>query len=205
MASGLPDALSEPADTTPLDPDEADGLRLSYIATRAELNASEGDNVAAGLRWAARQRLTVEQILDDLFLRELHRRMFSVVWRWAGQYRKTEKNIGVDPTTIAVAIRDLVADARIWVAAVGPPPAWSPDETVLRFHHRLVWIHPFPNGNGRHSRAAADMLLASLGIQPFTWGRTNLADANEVRGRYIAALRAADAGDYTLLLAFARS
>lgn len=89
--------------------------------------------------------------------------------------------------------------------AVGSPPAWSPDDVAIRFHHRLVWIHPFSNGNGRHSRAATDLLLATLTVQPFTWGRTNLSEANEVRDRYIASLRAADRGDFTLLLAFARS
>jgi Fic-DOC domain mobile mystery protein B len=139
-----------------------------------------------------------------LFLRELHRQMFSSVWRWAGRYRKTEKNIGVDPTAIAVAVRDLVGDALVWVTAVDSPSAWSPDEIAVRFHHRLVWIHPFPNGNGRHSRASADLLLTTLAVQPFTWGRSNLSEPNEVRDRYLASLRAADGGDFTPLLAFAR-
>jgi Fic-DOC domain mobile mystery protein B len=197
--------LSEPADVTPLDPDEAEGLRLSYVATRAELNAAEAENIAAGLRWAARQRLNPHQLLDDLFLRELHRQMFSSVWRWAGRYRKTEKNIGVEPTAIAVAVRDLVGDALVWVTAVDSPSAWSSDEIAVRFHHRLVSIHPFPNGNGRHSRASADLLLTTLAVEPFTWGRSNLSEPNEVRDRYLASLRAADGGDFTPLLAFARS
>ena len=158
------------------------------------------------MRWAASQKFTAGGLLDDQILRELHRRMFADVWRWAGKYRLTEKNIGIDPTAIAVAVRELVADARVWLRSIGPPPAAGPpDEIAVRFHHQLVIIHPFPNGNGRHSRAATDLLLAALDGEPLTWGRRNLTEPNEVRARYIDALRAADTGDYRLLLAFVRS
>jgi Fic-DOC domain mobile mystery protein B len=196
--------MSEPGDVTPLDPDEAEELRLSYIATRAELNVAEATNIAEGLRWAARRQPRTEEILADRFLRELHRRMFCDVWTWAGRYRITEKNIGVDPARISVEVHNLVEDAAFWVAAVNTG-GWSLDEIGARFHQRLVCIHPFPNGNGRHSRAATDLLLAALATEPFTWGRSDLCRPGEVRERYIAALRAADAEDFSLLLAFARS
>lgn len=197
--------MNEPGDVTPLDPDEAEGLRLSYIATRAELNFAGAANIAKGLRWAARRRPSPPELLDDGFLRELHRRMFSDVWRWAGRYRRTEKNIGVDPTSIAVEVRKLVDDALVWVAAVATPGGWDVDEVAVRFHHRLVYIHPFPNGNGRHARAAADLLLDGLAGEAFTWGRSNLSEPGDVRDRYITALRAADRGDFNSLLSFARS
>jgi Fic-DOC domain mobile mystery protein B len=196
--------LTEPPAATPIDPDEAAGLRLRWVATRGELDAVEAENITAGLRWAARRRLRVADVLNDEFLRELHRRMFGDVWRWAGQYRKTEKNIGVEPYQIALRVRDLVADALVWTADPDPG-AWPRDEVCVRFHHRLVWIHPFPNGNGRHGRAAADLLLGALGGPPFTWGRASLDHPGEVRSTYIAALRAADAHDYGPLLAFVRS
>jgi Fic-DOC domain mobile mystery protein B len=197
--------VSEPEDVTPLDPDEAEGLRVSYIATRAELNVAEAANIAKGLRWAARRRPSPSELLDDGFLRELHRRMFSDVWSWAGRYRSTEKNIGVDPTSIAVEVRKLVADVLVWVATVTAPGAWNVNEIAVRFHHRLVCIHPFANGNGRHGRAAADLLLVGLGGEAFTWGRSNLSETGDVRDRYITALRAADSGDFSSLLTFARS
>lgn len=193
-----------PPGATPIDSDEAAGLRLRWVATRGELDAVEAENITAGLRWASRRRPRAGQILDDVFLRELHRRMFGDVWRWAGQYRSAEKNIGVDPYQIAIKVRDLVADVAMWVGDQSAA-AWPPDEVCVRFHHRLVWIHPFPNGNGRHSRAAADLLLSALGGTPFTWGRTNLNHEGEVRARYIEALRAADADDYGALLLFVRS
>lgn len=195
---------TEPPGATPLDPDEAVGLRLSWIATRGELNAAEAENVSAGLVWASRRRPDVAEVLDDGFLRELHRRMFGDVWRWAGRYRNTEKNIGVEPWQIASKVRDLVADAALW-GAKGSSAAWTREEVCVRFHHCLVWVHPFPNGNGRHSRAAADLLLEASGGAAFSWGRADLDNPGEVRTRYIASLRAADAGDYEPLLVFVRS
>jgi Fic-DOC domain mobile mystery protein B len=141
-------------------------------------------------------------LLDEGFLRELHRRMFGEVWRWAGKYRETPRNIGVDANRIRTDIAQAIDDARFWVAN----GTYEPDEIAVRYSHRLVAIHPFPNGNGRHSRMMADALLRSLGQAVFTWGSGgSLVAANEVRARYWAALRAADQGDYSLLLAFVRS
>ena len=69
----------------------------------------------------------------------------------------------------------------------------------------MVWIHPFPNGNGRHTRMMADLLAQQLGARPFSWGGRDLAEASAVRSKYLAALRRADKHDLAPLLAFARS
>lgn len=191
-----------PDDTTPLDPEESAGLKLSFIATRAELNAAEALNIEAGLRWAGTGRST-EEILHVDFLRELHRRMFGDVWKWAGDYRRTDKNIGVSWLQVEGQVVELLRNVTAWIG--GEDLAWPVDEIGARFHHQLVAIHPFPNGNGRHSRASADLLIVALGSVPFSWGRESLADTGNVRSRYVAALRAADRYDLSLLLKFVRS
>jgi len=190
-----------PEDTTPLDPEELAGLKLSYISNRAELNAAEAVNLEAGLRWAGTSR-SLQELLEAGFVCELHRRMFGDVWKWAGAYRKTDKNIGIPWWQVETQIAELLLDAVAWTG--GASLAWPVDEIGARFHHRLVSIHPFPNGNGRHSRAAADPLLVALGAEPFTWGQENLANPGAVRSRYVTALRAADEHDFDLLLKFVR-
>ena len=127
--------------------------------------------------------------------------MLGKVWKWAGRYRLSERNIGVEAYRIPMEMRQLMGDVRAWIEYQTYPP----DEIALRFHHKLVWIHPFPNGNGRHARMAADLLAVSLGQPRFSWGRGNLRDTGEVRQTYIAAMRAADNHDYAPLLAFGRS
>lgn len=191
-----------PEDTTPLDPEELAGLKLSYISTQAELNAAEAVNIEAGLRWAGRGR-SLEEVLEADFLCELHRRMFGDVWKWAGEYRTTDKNIGIPWWQVKTQVVELLRDAAAWTG--GGSPAWPVDEIGAQFHHRLVSIHPFPNGNGRHSRAATDLFLVAFGAEPFTWGQENLANPGEVRSRYITALQAADEHDFGLLLKFVRS
>lgn len=189
-----------PAGATPLDPDESAGLLPGHIATREQLDEWEAENILEGQRWAAGAAKR-RDILDDAFLRELHRRMFGRTWKWAGTYRSTEKNIGVAPARIAEEARQLLENTRAQIAAEVAPI----DEVAARFHHRLVWIHPFANGNGRHARLLTDLLLAANGAEPFTWGRGDLEHAGEARARYLAALRAADARDFAPLLAFVRS
>ena len=184
--------------STPLSPEEQEGLVPSYITRRSELNEAEQANIVDAEEWAfKRQRDT----LSEKFLNDLHKRMFGRVWKWAGQYRRTGKNIGVDAYRIPIELRNLLDDTRFWIEH----GTYEPDEIVARFHHRLVWIHPFPNGNGRHARTAADLLLVAMGGPRFTWGRENLVDASETRHAYVDALRAADAHDYGPLLAFVRS
>lgn len=187
---------------TPLSRDELDQLIPTYIVTRAELNRAEQDNIVQALaspKW--RRRRQIDALLDDLVLRNLHRDMFSDVWGWAGSYRQTERNIGVDFSRISGDVRNLVEDARYWF---DPASATTVDEAAAEFHHRLVSIHPFPNGNGRHSRAVTDLLLRAAGAEPFTWGRIDLVAPGETRQRYIDALRAADGGHYGPLNAFVR-
>lgn len=183
---------------TPLPPEEREQLIPAYITLRHELNEAEQVNIGQAMRWAMARR---RDILDQDLLSDLHRRMFGDVWRWAGKYRTTGRNIGVDAFRIAMDLRQLVDDARFWVEH----QTYEPDELAVRFSHRLVAIHPFPNGNGRHSRLVADLLARQLGRPPFSWGRDNLIDAGETRARYVAALRAADGHDIAPLLAFARS
>lgn len=188
-----------PAGATPLDPDESAGLLPGHIATREQLDEWEAENILEGQRWAAGAAKR-RDILDDAFLRELHRRMFGRTWKWAGTYRSTEKKIGVAPARIAEEVRQLQENTRAQIAA----RVARIDEVAARFHHWLVWIHPFANGNGRHARLLTDLLLAANGAEPFTWGRGDLEHAGEARERYLAALRAADARDFAPLLAFVR-
>lgn len=189
-----------PDGATPLEPDEAEGILLSHITTRDELNRWEQENIAETEVWAFRR--TPADILTDGFTKRLHKRMFGQVWRWAGSYRTTGKNIGLPAWQIASELRNLCADCAAWIEH----DAYPPDEIAVRFHHRLTVIHPFPNGNGRHARLMTDMILVHLLQKPrFSWGNENLVNAGECRQRYIDALRAADRQNYLPLLAFARS
>lgn len=194
----MPINLDYAPGATPLDADELASLIPGHITTQGELNEWEQLNILQGDTWARKQR---REILDEGFLRRLHQQMFGETWRWAGTFRQSDKNIGVDWLHIGVELKKLLDDVRYQVANGSLPP----DEIAVRFHHRLVAIHPFPNGNGRHARLMADLLIERLGRPRFTWGSASLIDANETRGHYIAALRAADARDISPLLAFARS
>ncbi len=193
------DLLDEPDDATPLEPEEREGLLQTWITYRSELNEAEQANIAAGAAWAYRQRR--RDVLTEAFIKQLHGRMFGDVWAWAGDFRRTECNIGIDPARIPVELRMVLGDARYWVENETYPP----DEIAVRLHHRLVAIHPFPNGNGRTTRLIADILAVRLEQEPFTWGRVSLTDVSETRARYIAVLRAADDHNITRLLEFARS
>ena len=194
----MPINLDYAPGATPLDADELASLIPGHITTQGELNEWEQLNIVQGDTWARKQR---KEILDEGFLRRLHQQMFGETWRWAGTFRKSDKNIGVDWLQISVELRNLLDDVRYQVANASLPP----DEIAVRFHHRLVAIHPFPNGNGRHARLMADLLVERLGRPRFTWGSASLTDANKTRQRYIAALQAADSRDIAPLLAFARS
>lgn len=188
-----------PPGATPLDPDEAAGLLPSHIATHGQLNEWEMANILAGERWAFGKRH--KDLLSSGFVCRLHKRMFGDTWRWAGRFRSTEKNIGIDPLRIQPALHDLCADVQAQLEHGSFPL----DEIAARFSHRLVSIHPFANGNGRLSRTLADLLLVQHGAPRFTWGAGNLVADGDVRQCYITALRAADARDYGPLLAFVRS
>lgn len=189
-----------PDGATPLAPAEAEGLIPEHITRRRELDEWEQRNILDAIAWIEKTRPT--DILNEIFVRELHRRMFGRVWRWAGKYRKSDKNIGGPWYQIGPRLSGLCEDTKLWIAN----GTEGPDEIAARFHHRLVLIHPFPNGNGRHARLLTDLLLASvLGRPKFTWGGVDLVKPGEAREKYISALHAADNHDLQPLLAFARS
>lgn len=193
-----------PFGTTPIDPDEADGLLQSHVSTRQELNELEEENIQGGAEWALERAVAGRRRIDVLteeFLYELHRRMFGAVWEWAGQFRTTDKNLGVDKFVIRAEVRKLVEDGRYW----RDNGTYGADELAVRFHHRLVTIHPFPNGNGRHARLMADLVVQQAGQRPFTWGGASLVETSALRRAYINALREADRGVLAPLLDFARS
>ena len=184
---------------TALDPDEAADLIPGHITTVSQLNEWEATNILLAEAWAFDRR-HMEVTTED-FVKALHRRMFDQTWRWAGRYRNTEKNLGSPPHLIPMAVREACANAGYWRANEVFPPT----ELAVRFHYRIVSVHPFPNGNGRHARLLADVALFSMGEDRLTWGRTSLQESGSARSEYIAALKAADAGDFEPLLLFSRS
>lgn len=196
MADPLFDGDDE--SNTPLEAEEREALIPTYITTRAELNEAEQAGIADADRWAFSRK---RDVLEARFLSALHKRMFGAVWRWAGTYRQTPRNLGIEAYRIPVEVQALINDAKYWAEHETYPP----DEIAIRFHHRLVAIHPFPNGNGRHGRLAADLLAEQLGRPRFEWGSGNLVEPAELRTKYIEAQRAADNHDIGPLLAFARS
>ena len=184
--------------STPLTEEELEQLIPSYITWQHELNEAEQANILEAGEWAF---LRKRDVLSERFLDNLHDRMFRRVWRWAGKHRQSNKNLGIDAYRIPTELRQLVEDCCYWV----DNDTYEPDEMATRFHHRLVCIHAYANGNGRHARLATDLLLVALGRKPFSWGRVNLVDAGETRNSYIAALRAADNHDIEPLLDFVRT
>jgi len=189
-----------PDGATPIDEDEKLGLLISHITTREELNEWEQRNIIDAYSWIDRTRR--KDFLSEEFNRILHEKMFGKVWDWAGVYRRSDKNIGVDWTQIPIHTRQLLDDIRYWIEN----ETYSPDEIAARFHHRLVWVHLFPNGNGRHARIMTDVLLEKvLDKKPFSWGSGNLTDDGDVRVTYIQALRSADVHNYKPLFNFVRS
>jgi Fic-DOC domain mobile mystery protein B len=195
----MTDPLGEAIDgSTPLTDEELEQLIPSYITLRYELNEAEQSNILEAGEWAFSRK---RDVLSERFLDNLHKRMFERVWRWAGKHRQSNKNLGIDAYRIPTELRQLLEDCRYWIDNA----TYEPDEIAARFHHHLVWIHPYPNGNGRQARLATDLLLVGLGRKPFSWGRVNLVDASKTRTQYIAALRAADNHDIELLLEFVRT
>ena len=185
---------------TPLSPEELAGL-IQNLATKEELNEWERENILRAREWAVGDRTAAPDLASDNYVRKLHAKMFDQTWKWAGEYRHSEKNIGIPFHEIRERLMALFGDVRYWIENNTYPP----DEIAVRFHHRLVLIHPFPNGNGRHARMIADVIAMKLGLPAFTWGAANLVKEGEARTRYLEAIRAADNGDIHLLLTFARS
>lgn len=192
--------IEYPDETTPIDPDEAADLKLIHITNQSELNRWEQENISEALSWL--QQTKPKDILNEDFVRKLHEKMLGNVWKWAGKYRKSDKNIGCSWQNIRIELKKLFDDTKFWIEANKE----SFDMIAVRFHHRLVSIHPFPNGNGRHARLITDLLLENvLGSFPFSWGDKNLTENTDMRREYIKALQKADDLDFNPLLKFVRS
>lgn len=193
--------MDYPDGATPLNTDEMEGLKYPHIETRVELDQLEQQNIQEGYNWLKRQR-KFKDFISEAFVIELHKQLFGSVWSWAGSFRNSDKNIGIDHLYIGVELRNLLEDARYWLEH----GTYNNEEFAARFHHRLVKIHPFPNGNGRHARIMTDVILEKvLGISPVNWGASGLDKDGEHRQRYIQALRAADNNDYQSLIEFVSS
>lgn len=187
---------------TPLDEEEIDGLLIDSIATRTELDEFEQQNIEQAIQWVLTRSFKKEQILTEKFVQSLHKRMYGDVWAWAGKFRTTEKNIGIKKYLIPTELRKLLDDILYWI----DHGVYPPDEIAIRFKHRIVSIHCFPNGNGRHSRLIADIIIDKIFKQPvFTWGAANLVQQGDARVNYLNAIRTADAGNIEPLKYFARS
>lgn len=187
---------------TPLDEEEREGLRIPAIATRRELDEFEQQNIEQAVQWTMGRSFKPNTVFTEEFIRKLHKRMYAEVWAWAGEFRKTNKNIGIDKWQIPIRLRYLLDDIRYW----HENNTYPPDEIAIRFKHRIVSIHCFPNGNGRHSRLMADIIIEKIYKLPvFTWGAALDLSKNDARVTYLKAVKAADHGDFSLLLAFARS
>ena len=191
---------------TPLDPNEIAGLIPSYITTQGELDTHEQSGILEAQVWATSKNH--KDILTEQFAKNLHQRMFKSLWRWAGQFRNSDKSIGVPWPQVAVELKKLMGDADYWIAN----KIYPMDELAARLHYRLVFIHPFPNGNGRWARLMTDIFLNHHEQPVFSWGAAgseNTADeigrAGTTREKYIQALQAADQKNFKLLIEFVRS
>ncbi len=188
-----------PAGATPIDANEAEGL-IPALSTQADLNEFEALNIARGVSWAVRS-LNEADFLTVTTLLALHKKMFDKTWRWAGKVRVTHKSVGIESAQIWNELKRLMDDVVFWIENITYPS----EEIAARFHHRLTWIHAFPNGNGRHARIATDVLARRLDLRPLTWGAGSKGSQMEVRTAYIEALRSADHHDFAPLLTFIRS
>jgi Fic-DOC domain mobile mystery protein B len=195
------DLFQEPHDATPLDPALRGDLIQTWVTTRADLNEAEEENIVKGAAWARRRRGGPEALLSDDFSKDLHKQMFGEVWKWAGKYRQKELNIGIAPHLVAAEMPAMFDNTRFWVEN----KTFAPDEIAVRLHHRLTQIHGFSNGNGRHARMMADLLIEKLGGKAFTWGSGTIHETGALRDAYVAALHAADNHDFGPLMAFVRS
>ncbi len=188
---------------TALDPEEIEDLKVLSVSTKAELDELEQQNIEEALLWIMGRKWKPEKIFSEAFIKEVHARMYKNVWKWAGKFRTTEKNIGVAPFKISIDLKYLLDDVLFWVKKQSYPA----DEIAIRFKHRLVSIHCFANGNGRHSRVMADIIAEKIfGLKPFTWGKNNQENSSaEIRNIYIRAVKLGDKYDLTSLIKFARS
>lgn len=193
--------IQSPPDATPLDDETLKGL-IPNLSTYQELDEFEAAGIARATLWAGSSRTLRQDLLSASGLCLLHKKMFEDTWEWAGQFRQRQTNIGVPVKEIQNELGRLLGDVKFWIKN----QTYSLDEIAARFHHRLVWIHPFPNGNGRFSRLATDLLMLQMQEGVFSWGRGHLGKVGDKRSQYILALRIADSHqDYQSLLSFMKS
>ncbi len=186
---------------TPIDEDEKEGLKIKSITTQGELDEFEQLNIEKAVEWTIHANLKLDKIMAEKFVKELHKRMYGDIWIWAGEFRKSDKNIGINWTQISVELRNLIDDTKYWIEN----NTYSPTEISIRFKHRIVAIHCFPNGNGRHSRMMADIIMEFVfGGKIFSWHKSNMVKADETRKKYIESLKDADNGDINPLIEFAQ-
>ena len=187
---------------TPLEEEEKEGLRIQTITTQGELDEFEQLNIEKAVEWTIHANLKPEKILTEKFVKDLHKRLYGDVWKWAGEFRRTEKNIGIPWIQIGVVLKNLLDDSKYWIEN----KTYSPEEIAVRFKHRIVSIHCFPNGNGRHSRMMADIIMESIFEKEiFTWHQSNMVRADEIRKEYINSLKEADNGNINPLIEFAKN
>jgi len=189
----MSDIFEADDDSTSLSEEEKHDLKQKWVTTKDELNKLEAKGIFGAQVWLLGYK---KDILNVQFLQKLHKKMFADVWDWAGKFRITEKNIGIAPYLVTSELKKLYDDVHYWIEH----KTYSPKEIALRFHHKLVQIHPFPNGNGRISRIMADLIMKKLGQKEFSWGEGGLIKVSELRQKYIQALQKADRGDYSGLL-----
>ena len=186
---------------TPIEAEEKAGLKIKTITTQGELDEFEQLNIEKAVEWTIHAKLTPEKMLTEKFVKDLHKRMFGDVWKWAGEFRQTEKNLGISWTQIGVELRNLLDDTKYWIEH----NTYSSEEIAIRFKHRIVSIHCFPNGNGRHSRMMADLIMESIFNQEiFSWQQSNMVKADDTRKAYIKSLKEADHGSINPLIEFAK-
>jgi len=187
---------------TPLDEVEKEGLKIKSITTQGELDEFEQLNIEKAVEWTIHTKLKPEKILTEKFVKDLHKRMYGDVWKWAGEFRMTEKNIGIPRAQIGIELKNLLDNTKYRIEYKTFPP----EELAIRFKHRIVPIHCFPNGNGRHSRMMADIIMESIfGNDIFTWHQSNMVKASETRNKYLKSLTEADNGNFTSLIEFAKN
>lgn len=188
---------------TPLSEEDLEGLRIPSITTHGELNEAEAANIIRGQDWALRtRRARLADMLSHTFLQRLHEAMLGELWTWAGEYRGRDTRIGVPHPQVPESLHTVLEDARTGLKHT----TYSPEEFAIRLHYRIVTVHPFRNGNGRHARMVGDVALIRHFNRPaFPWGRSPIRTADAVRQAYRDAVVAADHHDFLPLLAFATS
>ncbi len=187
---------------TPLDEEEKEGLLIKTITTQKELDEFEQLNIEKAIEWTIHTNLTLDKILSEKFIKDLHRKMYGDIWKWAGEFRRSDKNIGTKWVLIGIELKNLIDDTKYWIENKTYPA----EEISIRFKHRIVKIHCFPNGNGRHSRVMADIIMESIfGKEIFTWHQSNMVKTDNTRKKYIATLKEADNGNIKPLIDFAKN